>query len=95
MNKILERFRKLKSGHGDIVQAVQEKLVDDSSLGPPVKKIIILWFTGRIMTDAGTPAPAIQDDYFEALMWSAAGSHPPALSDGYFGHWRYPPNVGP
>jgi hypothetical protein len=95
MNKILERFRKLKPGHGDIVQAVKEKLVDDSSLGPPVKKIIILWFTGRIMTDAGTPAPATQDDYFEALMWSAAGSHPPALSDGYFGHWRYPPNVGP
>lgn len=94
MNQILQVFRKLKAGHGDIVQAVKDKLVDDTALGPVVKKIIILWFTGQVTTSAGTPAPATQDDFFEALMWSAAGSHPPALSDGYFGHWRYPPDVG-
>jgi hypothetical protein len=94
MNQILQRFRKLKTDGGDIVQAVKDKLVDDLSLGPSVKQIILLWFTGQIKTTAGTPAPATQDDYFEALMWAAAGSHPPALSDGYFGHWRYPPDVG-
>jgi hypothetical protein len=94
LDQILQRFGKLKTGGGDIVSAVKDQLVDDQSLGPSVKQIILLWFTGQIKTKAGTPAPATQDDYYEALMWAAAGSHPPALSDGYFGHWRYPPNVG-
>ena len=90
---VLQRFRDLTESQGNIVEAVRNQLVNDASLGPLVKNIILLWFTGQI-PPPGAPAAASQDDYFEALMWSAVGAHPPGLSDAYFGHWRYPPDEG-
>jgi hypothetical protein len=94
IDAILKCFGELKDQSGDIAQAVRDGLVNDPSLGPPVRKIILLWYTGLIDVGQGPPAPGSQDDYFEALMWSAVGAHPPGLSDGYYGHWRYPPDVG-
>ena len=79
---------------GDLVRAVQEKLANDPALGPTVKSIVILWFTGQLQLGQNAAGAATGDDYFQALMWSCIGSHPPALSDGYFGHWRYPPDSG-
>ena len=90
---VLQRFRDLKESQGNIVEGVRNQLVNDASLGPLVKNILLLWFTGQI-PPPGTQAAASQDDYFEALMWSAVGAHPPGLSDAYFGHWRYPPDEG-
>ena len=94
IDAILWRFGELKDQGGEIVQAVRDGLVNDASLGPLVRKIILLWYTGLIDTGQGPPTLGSQDDYFEALMWSAVGAHPPGLSDGYFGHWRYPADVG-
>jgi len=94
IDAILRRFGELKDQGGEITQAVRDGLVRDPNLGPLVRKITLLWYTGLIDTGQGPPALGSQDDYFEALMWSAVGAHPPGLSDGYFGHWRYPPDVG-
>jgi hypothetical protein len=94
IDAILRRFGELKGQGGEITRAVRDRLVNDQALGPLVRKIILLWYTGLIDTGQGPPALGSQDDYFESLMWSAVGAHPPGLSDGYFGHWRYPPDVG-
>ena len=94
LHQVLVRFRQLKAAGGDIVRTVQEKLANDAALGPAVKSIVILWFTGQLQLGLNAAGAAIGDDYFQALMWSCIGSHPPALSDGYFGHWRYPPDTG-
>jgi hypothetical protein len=94
IDTILRCFGELKDQGGEITRAVRDGLVNDSALGPLVRKIILLWYAGLIDTGQGPPALGSQDDYFEALMWSAVGAHPPGLSDGYFGHWRYPPDVG-
>ena len=93
IDTILRCFGELKDQGGESTRAVRDGLVNDSALGPLVRKIILLWYTGLIDTGQGPPLGS-QDDYFEALMWSAVGAHPPGLSDGYFGHWRYPPDVG-
>jgi hypothetical protein len=94
LDQILQRFRSLRSADGDLGQQVKQQLIDDGTLGPVVKGLLRLWFTGVFQLGQGAPAPSGQDDYFEALMWSSVGAHPPALSDGYFGHWRYPPDSG-
>jgi hypothetical protein len=94
IDAILRRFGELKDRGGEIAPAVRDGLVNDPALGPLVRNIILLWYTGLIDTGQGPPALGSQNDYFEALMWSAVGAHPPGLSDGYFGHWRYPPDVG-
>ena len=94
LHQVLVRFRQLKAAGGDTVRAVQDKLANDAALGPAVKSIMILWFTGQLQLGLNAAAAATGDDYFQALMWSCIGSHPPALSDGYFGHWRYPPDTG-
>jgi len=94
LGPVLKRFRAVKAAGGDIVQGVRDRLVNDATLGPVVKGVLSLWFTGQVQTGQGAPVFASQDDYFQALMWSCVGAHPPALSDGYFGHWRYPPDTG-
>jgi hypothetical protein len=93
LGPVFQRFRAVKAAGGDIVQGVKDRLVNDAALGPLVKTVMSLWFTGQ-QAGQGAPVFASQDDYFQALMWSCVGAHPPALSDGYFGHWRYPPDTG-
>jgi hypothetical protein len=98
---VLQRFSELEQSDQDLVAAVKHRLVDDAALGPLVKNMILLWFTGHLPPAApaaagAPPAPTLAspDDYFDALMWSAVGAHPPGMSDAYFGHWRYPPDEG-
>ncbi len=90
---VLRRFQELE-GSGDLTRRVAEELVTDAELGPTVKAMILLWFTGVLLGPNGVAAAVTQEDYFDALMWDAVGAHAPALSNGYFGHWRYPPDEG-
>jgi hypothetical protein len=90
LTQVLERFHQLQHAEGNLVEAVGQHLLGDAALGPFVKQVLMLWFTGQIPGTTSTN----QDDYFEALMWSAIGAHPPGMSDAYFGHWRYPPDGG-
>ena len=94
LTQVLQRFHAVLESHGNIVDGVGRGLVDDVALGPFVKNILLLWFTGQLPSTTAAAPTASQDDYFEALMWSAIGAHPPGLSDAYFGHWRYPPDEG-
>lgn len=92
--ELLGRFRTFKGGGDQLVKQVRTELFGDAVLGPVVRQVTLLWFTGLIANGDAPPALMSADDYFEALMWPAIGSHPPAFSDGYFGHWRNPADMG-
>ena len=94
MAQLLERFRQISRSGGDLEKKVRDQLFGDAALGPVIRQVTLLWFTGLIAKGNAAPALASAQDYFEARMWSAIGSHPPAFSDGYYGHWRNPPDAG-
>jgi hypothetical protein len=94
VRQLLERFVKLRRSPGDLVGKVREELFGDAVLGPVVRQVTLLWFTGLVASGGGPPSLMSAEDYFEALMWSAIGSHPPGFSDGYYGHWRNPADSG-
>ena len=60
LHQVLVRFRRLKAAGGDIVRAVQDKLANDAALGPAVKSIVILWFTGQLQLGLNAPGAAFE-----------------------------------
>jgi hypothetical protein len=70
--------------------AISAQIMADPTLRELAKTIIVLWYTGDLLTSNTTTMPA--EHYFSGQIWSIARAHPPGLSGGYFGHWTYPPD---
>lgn len=73
-------------------EEARSRLVDAPVLAQLTRRIIVLWYTGKLLDGAmNLTDPRSPEEYFGALMWDVMGAHAPGLSGGYFGYWRYPP----
>ncbi|MBD1895504.1 sugar dehydrogenase complex small subunit [Coleofasciculus sp. FACHB-129] len=96
LENLLKLFYEIQSEGDDIVGKIRKQIIENSTLGPLAKQIIILWYTsGFPEADGKTWRFGSPEGYFSSLMWSIIQAHPPGLSGGYFGHWKYPPDYIP
>lgn len=70
---------------------IRERIMSDDALRALVKMIVLLWYTGELVT-TGQPSSIAPEAHFSGLLWRIVHAHPPGLSGGYFGHWTYPPD---
>ena len=90
LDALFDRFNQAIAKGMDPVRVVAQILPDPTD-GSSAKLILLLWYTGAILTADGDWEIRSADQYYRALIWEAIGAHPPTLSNGYYGHWKYPP----
>lgn len=96
LEDLLGTFREIEAAGGEVAQEIDQRIMNDASLGPLAQQIIVLWYTSALHSKDAEghdlwDFPDDPDEYFSGLVWSVIHAHPLGLSGGYFGHWKYPP----
>lgn len=60
------------SGHDELIR---ERILGVEGLRSVAKMIIILWYTGELLSSK--PSPMTEEQHFQALVWNTAHAHPP------------------
>lgn len=96
LKDLLKTFREIEAAGGEVLEEINQRIMNDATLGPLAQQIIVLWYTSALHSkdENGNDRfdfPDNPDHYFSGLVWQVIHAHPLGLSGGYFGHWKYPP----
>jgi hypothetical protein len=87
-------------------RALRHRILSDDRLGPVVRNLIKLWYSGTWFglppewTDnyqaheAAETSTVTAASYQEGLLWPAIGANPPGAKAPGYGSWAQPPRIG-
>lgn len=56
---LLDTFRAIRDGGGDLEEGVRQRIVNDDALAPLARQIIFLWYTSAFLVRSVTPDAAV------------------------------------
>jgi hypothetical protein len=59
MEALLNTFREIRAGGGDLEEGVRQRIVNDDALSPVARQIIYLWYTSAFLVRVVTPPAAV------------------------------------
>jgi hypothetical protein len=83
----------------DMIKAVQEKIMQDKSVGPAAEQLIYLWYVSAFFLPIDHAAASRNwlygspEQYERSLLWSVTHAHAPMTRGGPTGHWARAPQL--
>jgi len=59
VHAVLDAFREVRAGDGDIEEGVRQRIVEDEALAPVARQIIYVWYTSALLVRGIAPAEAV------------------------------------
>jgi hypothetical protein len=100
--QLITAYRDIAAGspsQDDLIKAVQQKIMQDKTVGPAAEQLIYLWYVSAFFLPIdhavasrnwlyGSP-----EQYEQSLLWSVTHAHAPMTRGGPPGHWAGAPRI--
>jgi len=83
----------------DLIKAVQQKIMQDKTVGPAAEQLIYLWYVSAFFLPIDHAAASRNwiygspEQYERSLLWSVVHAHAPMIRGGPTGHWARAPRL--
>jgi len=83
----------------DLIKAVQQKIMQDKTVGPAAEQLIYLWYVSAFFLPIDHTAAGREwrygspEQYEQSLLWSVVHAHAPMTRGGPTGHWARAPRL--
>jgi hypothetical protein len=83
----------------DLIKAVQQKIMQDKTVGPAAEQLIYLWYVSAFFLPIDHAAASRNwlygspEQYEQSLLWSVVHAHAPMTRGGPTGHWARAPRL--
>jgi len=83
----------------DLIKAVQQKVMQDKTVGPAAEQLIYLWYVSAFFLPIDHAAASRNwlygspEQYEQSLLWSVVHAHAPMIRGGPTGHWARAPRI--
>jgi Membrane bound FAD containing D-sorbitol dehydrogenase len=83
----------------DLIKAVQQKIMQDKTVGPAAEQLIYLWYVSAFFLPIDHAAASRNwiygspEQYERSLLWSVVHAHAPMIRGGPTGHWARAPRI--
>ncbi len=83
----------------DLIKAVQQKIMQDKTVGPAAEQLIYLWYVSAFFLPIDHAATSrswiygLPEQYEQSLLWSVVHAHAPMIRGGPTGHWARAPRL--
>jgi hypothetical protein len=83
----------------DLIKAVQQKIMQDKTVGPAAEQLIYLWYVSAFSLPIDHAAASRNwlygspEQYDQSLLWSVVHAHAPMTRGGPTGHWARAPRL--
>jgi len=83
----------------DLIKAVQQKIMQDKTVGPAAEQLIYLWYVSAFFLPIDHAAAGRSwiygspEQYEQSLLWSVVHAHAPMIRGGPTGHWARAPRL--
>jgi hypothetical protein len=83
----------------DLIKAVQQKIMQDKTVGPAAEQLIYLWYVSAFFLPIDHAAASRNwlygspEQYDQSLLWSVVHAHAPMTRGGPTGHWARAPRL--
>ena len=81
----------------DLPKAIQQKIMQDKTIGPAAEQLIYLWYVSAFFLPADHSAASRNwlygspEQYEQSLLWPLVRGHAPMTRGGDYGYWESPP----
>ncbi|ODM71858.1 sugar dehydrogenase complex small subunit [Bradyrhizobium elkanii] len=96
--QLIQRYRDVvASKPDDLVKAVQQKVMQDTTVGPAAEQLIYLWYISAFFLPIDHAAASrnwlygTPEQYERSLLWPLVRGHAPMTRGGEYGYWASPP----
>ena len=85
--------------HDDFIKVVQQKIIQDSTVGPAAEQLIYLWYVSAFFLPIDHAAASRNwlygspEQYEQSLLWHVVHGHAPMMRGGPPGHWAKAPRI--
>jgi len=85
--------------HDDFTKAVQQKIMQDSTVGPAAEQLIYLWYVSAFFLPVDHAAASRSwlygspEQYERSLLWHVVHGHAPMTRGGPPGYWTRAPRI--
>ncbi|HMF22409.1 MAG TPA: sugar dehydrogenase complex small subunit [Pseudolabrys sp.] len=83
----------------DLIKAVQQKIMQDKTVGPAAEQLIYLWYVSAFFLPIDHAAAGREwrygspEQYEQSLLWSVVHAHAPMARGGPTSHWARAPRL--
>ncbi|UGY00833.1 sugar dehydrogenase complex small subunit [Bradyrhizobium quebecense] len=85
------------SNPDDMVKVIQQKIMQDTTVGPAAEQLIYLWYVSAFFLPVDHAATSrnwlygSSEQYEQSLLWPLVRGHAPMTRGGDYGYWESPP----
>ena len=96
--QLIKAYRDIAS-QTDLVKAIQEKIMQDTTVGPAAEQLIYLWYVSAFFLPIDHAAASRNwlygspEQYQQSLLWKVAHAHAPMTEGGPPGYWATAPRI--
>src|SRR5439155_13073166 len=96
--QLIKTYRDIAS-QSDLAKAIQEKIMQDRTVGPAAEQLIYLWYVSAFFLPIDHAAASRSwiygspEQYEQSLLWSVVHAHAPMTRGGPTGHWARAPRL--
>jgi len=98
--QLIKSYRDVaSSSQDDLIKAVQQKIMQDKTVGPAAEQLIYLWYVSAFFLPIDHAAASRNwlygspEQYEQSLLWSVVHAHAPMTRGGPTGHWARAPRL--
>ena len=98
--QLIKSYRDVaSSSQDDLIKAVQQKIMQDKTVGPAAEQLIYLWYVSAFFLPIDHAATSrswiygLPEQYEQSLLWSVVHAHAPMIRGGPTGHWARAPRL--
>jgi hypothetical protein len=98
--QLVKAYRDISGGSSspdELTKAVQQKIMQDATVGPAAEQLIYLWYVSAFFLPLDHSAASRNwvygspEQYEQSLLWPVVRGHPPMTRGGPPGYWVAPP----
>jgi hypothetical protein len=96
--QLINAYRDI-AAQSDLAKAVQEKIMQDTTVGPAAEQLIYLWYVSAFFLPISHTAASRNwlygspEQYQQSLLWKVVHAHAPMTEGGPPGYWASAPRI--
>ena len=96
--QLIKAYRDIAS-QTDLAKAIQEKIMQDTTVGPAAEQLIYLWYVSAFFLPIDHAAASRNwlygspEQYQKSLLWTVVRAHAPMTEGGPPGYWATAPRI--